>query len=322
MKKLHIRISAALLAAFMILGLSVCSVFADTDYTGELDPETNKPIGQSGAPASSRAILSGTMYYDNNTRDYVYPVEGSLTEVHSNMADGMITNSAASVITSDPSVTVYCNGQQCTGDLTNLREVGDYMVSVKSGSATMRLFGFSIVGPTTNSVNQYSVPEGFYIISVTRDGNDVFSDYYQVDMEEEGRYRIEYECGATDRRYVLETTIDRTPPQLRFSGKIDSNKRVHSKLQFSGLQAGDSIYLLRDATQVQPTVNSDGTGEITDSGNYVMRVYDAAGNMREYTFQIMVYLNAGAWIFVILVVGVIAAVGIYIFLKKKKLKIG
>ena len=155
-----------------------------------------------------------------------------------------------------------------------------------------------------------------------RDGRDVFDGRYQLNMEEEGLYKVEYECGATERVYSFTTTIDRTPPALRFSGKIDSQKRVHSALSFSGMESTDTMVLLRDAVQVNQHVNNDGTGTITDSGNYVMRVYDAAGNMKEYTFQIMVYLNAGAWLFVILVIAVIAAVVIYVFLKKKHLKIG
>ena len=322
MKKLNIRIIAALFAALMIM-TPLAAFAVDTDYTGPLDPETNEPAASGSGESTSRIILTSTMYYDTNTRDYVFPVDGSLTEVHASVADGMVRSDAVSVSKGgDASVVVYCNGQEVTGDTTNLREVGDYLVSMAKGGTTVRILSFTIVGPTTNALHTFSAPDGFYIISATRDGRDVFDGRYQLNMEEEGLYKVEYECVATERVYSFTTTIDRTPPALRFSGKIDSQKRVHSALSFSGMESTDTMVLLRDAVQVNQHVNNDGTGTITDSGNYVMRVYDAAGNMKEYTFQIMVYLNAGAWLFVILVIAVIAAVVIYVFLKKKHLKIG
>jgi len=69
-------------------------------------------------------------------------------------------------------------------------------------------------------------------------------------------------------------------------------------------------------------MQQDGTGRILDSGNYIMRVYDAAGNMKEYTFQIMVYFNASSWIFVLIVLAVVATVAGYILYKRKHLRIG
>ena len=322
MKKLNIRIIAVLAAAVMVL-VPLAAFAVDTGYTGTLDPETNQPAATESGGSANRIILTSNMYYDTTTHDYVFPVDGSLTEIHANVADGMVRTDAVSVSKGgDASIVVYCNGLEVTDDTTNLREIGDYLVSSAGGGTTARIISFSIVGPTTNVLHTFRVPDGFYILTATRDGRDVYEGRYELSMEEEGLYKIEYECGATDRVYTLQTTIDRTPPELRFSGKIDSKKRVHSALSFSGLESTDTIVLLKDAVQVGVDTNNDGTGTITESGNYVMRVYDAAGNMHEYTFQIMVYLNAGAWLFVILVVAVIAAVVIYVLLKKKHLKIG
>ena len=53
-----------------------------------------------------------------------------------------------------------------------------------------------------------------------------------------------------------------------------------------------------------------------------MRVYDAAGNEKEYTFTIMVYLNVGAWFFILILAAVIIAVFVYVIVKRKHLKIG
>ena len=320
MKKLNIHLIAALLAAALMLA-PFAAFAVDMDYSGELDPVTTLPAGSPGS-SSNRVFVSDTVAYDWDAMKYVYTVDNSLIEVYSSAMDGMVLSEYVSVSSAEPSMAVYCNGVEVKDDLTNLREVGDYVVSVRVGGATVRLFDFSIVGETTNAINRFTVPNGFYINSAVRDGVDVYEDRYNVDMTEEGAYSIEYECGATDRIYTLETTIDRTAPALTFQGRVDSKQRLHSALSFSGLEEGDTIYLLQDAVEVKPVLKTDGTGQILNPGNYIMRVYDAAGNMKEYTFTIMVYFNASSWFFFLLVLAVIGSVVAYVLIKRKKLKIG
>ena len=98
MKKQNMRIIAALVSALLLAGLAFGLVFAtDIDYTGELDPETDKPVTSSTSAAANRAILSSSMYYDYDSRDYVYPVDNSLTEIHANVPDGIVTTNSVSV---------------------------------------------------------------------------------------------------------------------------------------------------------------------------------------------------------------------------------
>ena len=322
MKKLNIRIIAVLIAAVMILASAMAVFAVDTDYSGDLDPETNEPIKGSSSSVN-RIELNSSMYYDRSSHDFVYPVENSLVEVHASVADGMIISEPASVSPGgDVSVVVYRDGQEVTGDLTNLRQAGDYVVTVKNGGTSLRLFSFTIVGASTNSLTSFAAPDGHYIVYATRDGQDIYQDNYFVDMEEEGLYNIQYEGSETDIIYTFTTTVDRTPPVLNFKGRADRQNRIHSALTFTGLQVGDTVVLIRDGVEVEPQMKLDGSGVISDSGNYIMRVYDAAGNMQEYTFTIMVYFNTGTWIFFFLVVGAAAGVAIYIFIKKKHLKIG
>ena len=122
--------------------------------------------------------------------------------------------------------------------------------------------------------------------------------------------------------YKLNLTVDRTPPALLFSGKLDRQGRVRSKLDFQGLQNGDRIYLTRSGNVVEPELNGDGTGTVYDPGNYVMIVTDSAGNSVEYDFIILQYFNLQSWVFFILVVAVIAGVVGYVLVQRKRLKIG
>ena len=57
------------------------------------------------------------------------------------------------------------------------------------------------------------------------------------------------------------------------------------------------------------------------SGNYALEVTDAAGNSATYQFTILVYFDSNSLIFFSLVVLSIAAVAVYIVIKRKNLKI-
>ena len=123
-------------------------------------------------------------------------------------------------------------------------------------------------------------------------------------------------------RYALDVNIDRTPPEIQFSGNIDENNRVHSALGFSGLQDGDTIQARLDGEAVEVHVNPDGTGEFTESGSYVITVYDAAGNSTVYGYIVLLYLNASGLAFFAVLIASVAAVLIYIYIKRKRLEIG
>ncbi|MBR2716627.1 MAG: hypothetical protein IKP17_02130 [Oscillospiraceae bacterium] len=317
------RIFTLALALLLVLCLSLPAL-ADTGYTGEINPETGEPYGEDAVrDTGDRVALSGSMYYDWTTHDYVYPIPGSLGEVHVGAADGMVLTSPVAIVPgTDTSVTVHHNGSEYKGNLYNCSEAGEYVISALVGGTTRRLMSFTLVGRSTSVLHTFVVPDGFYIIDAMREGESVYVDRYSVDMEAEGLYSIEYECSATNLVYKLETTIDRTPPSLSFRGKVDPQGRVRSKVEFEGLQYGDTIYMTRSGTAAAPELKSDGTGVVYDPGAYAMIVTDAAGNSVEYDFIILQYLDLQSWAFFLLVLAIFAAVISYIIVRRKRLKIG
>ena len=313
-----------LLALLLVLCLPAAA--ADTGYTGIVDPETGEAYTEgtnASDSGSGRSALSSSMYYDWDTHDFVYPIAESLGEVHASVADGMVLSVPVSVDPgTDASVKVFYNGSEYSGTLRNLNQVGEYVVSAQVSGQNQRLLGFTLLGESTNVLHTFVVPDGFYILSAERNGEDIYMDRYNVDMEAEGSYLIEYECSPTNMVYKLEVQIDRTPPALSFSGRIDNQGRVRSRLDFSGLESGDSIYLTRSGEVVAATVEPDGTGSSPDPGNYVMIVSDAAGNRVEYDFIILQYFNLQSWIFFLIVIASLCTLAGYILVKRKRLKIG
>ena len=324
--KKRIAAISAVLAGLLLISSSVFAI--DTDYSGYLDPETDEPLGYGSTDVlgtnTGRVIISGTLYYDWQSHDYVYASLDSLPEIHTNTIDEMVVTTPVTIYTEGNTLpTVYKDGSEYTGDLSSISEPGDYVVSVVQSGSPRRLFGFNIVGATTNAIGTFTVPEGFYITSVTRNGEVIPADRYSVSLAEEGEYSINYECFATDIIYNLTTTIDRTAPELEFSGKKDSEGRYHSAVTFTGFDRDDTITLTRtNGEEGSFSNNGDGTATVTDSGNYVLRVYDPAGNMSQYDLIILMYFNVSSIVFFLLVILTIGAVAAYIYFKRKTLKIG
>ena len=314
----------ALCALLLLPGAGAAA--ADTGYSGAIDPETGEPYsGEADAArnGNGRVALSATMYYDFSTRDYVYPLGDGTGDVHASAADGMVLTSPVSITApSGASVTVFLDGAPYTGPLDNCNRIGEYVVTSQAGGQSRRLLRFTLVGRTSSQVHTFVAPDGFYVVSAVRGEEDVYLDRYTVDMEPEGDYEIVYECTATGQSYTLKTSVDRTPPSLTFSGRTDAQGRIRSKLSFTGLDRDDTVTLLRGGEAVTPELNADGTGTIYDAGNYEMTVTDAAGNAVTYRFIILQYFNLQSWAFFLILAAVIGAVVGYIFIQRKRLKIG
>lgn len=309
----------------------------DEDYQGNVilpeeqdeDKDNPAPAEQSDDDWTSAAqvlaengnvLVSDSVTFDPKTGMYVYAVGNSGNEVRASVANGMIVTGSVKIV--GATLMIYRDGALWEGDPSNVTEPGEYVVMAQTGNQTPRLFTFTLAGTANNNIYAYSLPTGMIVTNATRNGEDTDYDRSTVPMQSDGLYHVEYESLSTGAKYALDLNIDRTPPELSFSGKIDGNNRVHSALGFSGLQEGDTIRATLDGTEIDVHVNSDGSGEFTDSGSYVITVYDAAGNSTVYGYIVMLYFNASGIAFFAVVIACLLALGIYIYIKRKKLEIG
>lgn len=263
--------------------------------------------------------ISDSMTYDPNTHQYVYPIGDG--EVRASVAHGMIVTNPVKIV--GATLLIYRDGLLWEGDPSGISEPGEYVVMGQTGSQILRLFTFTIAGSANNSIYAYSLPAGMIVTNATRNGEDTDYDRSIVPMQEDGLYHVEYESlSIAEAKYAVDINIDRTPPEIQFSGSIDENNRVHSALGFSGLQDGDTIQAKLDGEDIEVRVNPDGTGEFTESGSYVITVYDAAGNSTVYGYIVLLYLNASGLAFFAVLAASAAALLIYIYIKRKRLEIG
>ena len=317
MKKI---VSTALCAVTLLGTLSLPALAAvDPYYTGNVDPSTGVPVASASADASSRVQINGTTYYDQEARSFVYPTGSGVREVYSNVADGMVVTDPVSVTTQDDVVvTVTRNGAVLeNADLSRISAAGDYTVAARDVDTTRTLFGFTIVGATTNLPGGYRMPDGFYILDATLNEEDVNYDRDYIGMEDEGFYEVEYICPDTSVHYTLTTTIDRTPPQITLEGKRDKNGRFHSAVEIGGVEPGSTVGLTRDGESYPYPSN----GQLVDAGMYFLKVYDPAGNFTTEQFTILAYLDLNSLLFFAVLVFVNAAVVVYVFFLRKRFKI-
>ena len=307
MKHIAVLLAAALLLSLLCLP----ALAAEPRYTAD---------GLTELEIDDRIWLSDSMWYNTETRMFVYPVSDSGQDVEADVADGMVVTNPVHIY--GASLLAYRNGELYSDSLTEISTPGEYVIMAQLGNQSLRMFTFTLTGATNADLNAYNLPAGMYVVNATRDGNEISFDRYTVPMQEDGQYHIEYECISTGIGYVLDVAIDRTPPELQFSGSIDERNRVHSALTISGIEEGGSIRVNLDGVNLDVVPNADGTLELPDSGVYRIEAFDAAGNRSEYGYTVLLYLNASSLVFFILIFASIAAVVVYVFIKRKKLKIG
>ena len=314
-----------LLAAALLLTLSLPAAATDPGsdivVPGQNDqsPEDDSPL-EPVPVNTSRFLIEDSMGYDLSTQAYFYPVGNSGTEVLANVADGMIVTTPVRI--QGATLLIYKDGELWNGKPDNITEPGEYVVMAQTGNQTPRLFTFTLVGKASSTIYAYSLPRGMYVLTATRDGEETDHDRSVIPMQEDGLYHVEYEFVAAEKIYSLDINVDRTPPEVQFSGNIDSNNRVHSSLLMTGLQDGDVVRANLDGSAIDVNVNADGTCELKQSGVYIITVFDAAGNRSEYGYTIMLYLNSGGIAFFALLIVSVVALCVYILIKRRRLKIG
>ena len=313
-------------AVLVLLAAATLAVFADEgdgykgdfDYNGVVDSESGYS-GRNDSVSEGRIRVTSSMQYDRTRSMFVFPVSGA-EEVLCSAADGMIVTDPVTLRTTGSSaLRVYRNGAiyEMTGD--EISQTGEYVVYAGTNT-DIRVCSFTVIGPAASVVHNYSMPDGFVVREATLDGYVTDYSRYYVDMEQEGRYRIDYSCAVTGRDYSLITQIDRTPPKLVLTGTVGRDGRVHSAVSFSGLEADDTLYVELDGKPVSVKV-VNGSGKLTSSGVYHVAATDKAGNTESREFTIMVYLDSNGVLFILLVVAALAAVAGYALYKRKSLRI-
>lgn len=315
-------ILAAVSVLSLLLWTNLTPAMADDDNL-DLGVET-ETIGAFSGLSDSELLDSETevdipitsvMRYNYQTKLFTYPIAGENCAVTSNVADGMITTDAVTIkVPNGILYSVYCNGKDISGlSLTNITEVGKYVFKIQTKGELTNLFSFQIIGAISSESSRFTLPEEFEFGTVLIDGEEVVPDGNYISMMDEGEYNISYKCRITQMPYNLQVTVDRTPPALKLERVKDG--KAGGPVDISDLEEGAQIYITCDGVEL------DYTPLLEISGTYCIIITDKAGNITEYGFRLLPYLDSKSWLVIATLLVAIAAVVAYLVLEKKKLKV-
>ena len=289
-----------------------------TNYTGDVDIYTGKPVTDSDSRARSLSFvpIKDGSTYDSENAMFVYTLENGTFSC--SVCDGMIvTNPVYLKQDGEFNSAVYCDGRKVDGIPDAVTEPGSYVVIYWDNVTENQILTFQIVEKETGRINQYIVPQGFTVRSVYLDGEIQKNSFGSVDLSKEGYYEITYTCSATGVEYYLNVTTDHTPPDVTFEG-LDADNRARGPVTVRGLQEGDTIYVLRNDDE-QGKINYQ--NQITQDGRYHVTVMDKAGNSVSKDFIIMIYLNVKGVVFLSLIIVIIIGVLIALYISRKRLRV-
>lgn len=286
------------------------------NYSGEIDIFTGLPTsyGEEGETDESYNISDGSNY-SSSTNMYSYPVgEGTFD---CSVADGMVVTGAVKMsLTEVSNVDIYKDGNKLDGFPESVSDIGAYTVVYWTDNSSQQVMNFRIVNKVTGALEQFTLPSGFAFTDVLKDGEKIGTGLNSVDLSQEGDYSIGYMCMDNMQQYTLDITVDHTPPAVEFIG-VDENNKAKGPVTVTGIEETDRVYVYYNGEESHLNYN----GQLTESGKYRVVVVDNAGNMVEKNFTILIYLNVKSFVFLaILLIGIIA-LGVALYISRKKLRV-
>ena len=291
-------------------------IYFDEGYTGPIDPITGEPLlGDDGEEEQKNEVAtSGGAYYNRTDDMYIYTFDTG--KVECSVADGMIVTGDVDIKVKGGNVVLYKDGNKVTDIPETITSAGSYMFVAGDNNNKSQIMGFRVVKKRTGVLNQYVMPEGFYVDTVSIDGVEQNTGYSMVDMTAEGYYEIHYINSDTEHGYTLKVTVDHTPPQVTFKG-VDKNNKAKGPVTVKGLEEDDTVKVTYNGEKG----SLDMYNRVKESGKYTIVVTDSAGNSVEKTFTILIYLNLSSSLFIAIILAIIVGVCIALYVTRKRLRV-
>jgi len=288
----------------------------DLGYEGVLDQRTGGVPDDAVPDDADVVMITDTCGYDTQQRMYVNYVQGNREKrYYSSLPNGIITNGSISFQMGTRSgYVLYRNGDRVTdADIYNIVQEGSYvMETYGQGSTDGDRFEFTIVQSVTNSMEWFTIPEGFRFMGITVNGEQAAAPAgTSSQMASDGEYVYEFGCDKTGISYYVSLEKDTVAPRLELEGVLSDIARGPVTLVRTDDE--DSIIeILRDGQ----TVNVPYSLVLEDYGTYTVTVRDAAGNSNEYRFTIQMYFTMTSMlVFVLLFMVAVGLAGYFRYVK-------
>lgn len=278
-----------------------------TESSGTADSGAD-PAEPTEAPKGDTSLIKTATDEDN-----IRLVTRAKTEIFTNIPPSMKTTGKVTFSTSaDVQYKLFRNGVQVESYVmaNEISEVGKYQLFIYDGSGTLPAeYDFEITERYVTGVTMYEVPNGCTVEQALYEGNLIRSEAASVNVGSEGTYSIDVKYGS----YVFTETfvLDNTAPEFLLGGVeegISHGGPVTIEFVSDDIESYELFFNGKPAEVKRLS--------ITEPGEYIVRVYDHAGNMSEQSFTLEYKMNEMG-ILVIVLLGAIVVAGVVFFIRSK-----
>ena len=247
-----------------------------------------------------------------NTTTFTIIIDKSV-DVYATTGDGVISNNEVIVSAGEKVTTIVTkDGQPYQFTIGQaISEEGKYKFNVYDTFGNEKSFSFEIVKGTKTMLD-YALGESVEIISITKNEEIIEWDSNTLNFNEDGTYLIS--CKVDNEEYNFELSLDTTAPEVTLNG-IENGGVDNTTVTITDMTEEGIIEVYKDGILVEYTLGN----EIKEYGSYEVKVSDALGNNRTYTFVLEYQMNG--WAIALIVIGIIAVVGVIIIVYWKKKRV-
>jgi len=283
---------------------------------GETEGETEEEIPEENPDLIDAPVDRFAQSYLEEEERYLQ--ENRAGAFYSSVPNGATINDSFVVdLIGEQGVTVTRNDQPYefhTGQ--TIEEDGVYRFTFGTGdfSVSAAAYQVRILNAPVNNMRVFTPPEEWVISQVLFNGEKVASGKEWFKLDADGHYTFTLEDTDTMTQRNVSITLDRVAPLLNLAGV--ENGVAKGEVQVTALSedlATVTMYLDGELINTKAT--------LSDPGIYDLIAYDQAGNSTAYQFEIKYSMNTAAYLFIILLVALGAAVALFIVYNKRNAQV-
>lgn len=193
---------------------------------------------------------------------------------------------------------------------TEITEAGEYTVTMSDKYGNSEELRFTVVNATVGKlVYNFDAVEGFERVLVG--GEEKRLNYGTLELFEDGNYEVEVIANGIS--YGFTVTVDAVAPTLTLEG-VDNGGTTKGNVIITDISPDASMKVYLDGKPIEYELGE----KLKDVGVYKIVLEDTAGNVSEYSFEILWKMPSAA--IVLIVVGVLGIVGavVWILISNKR----
>ena len=294
------------------------------EYNGKIDATTGESVVGDAVNVGEDYFILKRNELAYNVRKHQYHILAGDRGIYCNVPSDAVLSSGRTIqFTPEEgvSVEVYRNGKMVEDTRqTEFEEAGEYLITMHNhAEARERSVRIVILNEQVNDLKEFRLPQGFEYTEVSLDGvkkSLSYNNYF--DFLEEGHYKLQWENSRIHQTFVTEFILDMTAPTLRLP-EVRSGAAA-GKVSFTDMEEGAYVRWIRDSKEEGRI--EDPSEVLSKKGNYVMRVYDQAGNYTEYAFTLEGYFDVNAVLAILFVVALICGGFFYCRRLRRNMRVG